>query len=334
MVPSLLAIDLSYAEQRLNNGSVSLPKMIMQQLLIDRFRGLFLGVAVLEAHGRNPPHRNNQLAQGQNMPLSKESWKWCEALSLGQSEVIADSSQGPNESQVPVIATPFPEDDTQLAGLIAQMLPAALFYHENLSRLEEYICVHRLREASSERQAEVLGIGVAIALLCKEQASPPTLIPQLLVYDFFSGTILHSQLQQVQTLLQTQSSLSVAWKQVNLEQAAGISPLGTALVMACYCWSSTADTFALTVTRALTLPHFPRTTALIAGALSGVFNGVHGIPFAWQASFSPPSGARAAILAQADQLLGAWSGYLSHETSALPLEKTAVSAPGVLRPRG
>lgn len=308
--------------------------MIMQQLLMDRFRGLFLGVAVLEAHGQNASSRNSQWAKGQDAPLPKESWKWCEALALAQAEVMAYSRQGPNESQVSVIATPSPEDDTQLAGLVAQMLPAALFYHENLSRLEDYICVHRLREASPDLQAEMLGIGVAIALLCKEQANPHTLIPQLLAQDFLSGTTLQGQLQQVQTLLQAQSSLSVAWSVVNPELASGISPLGTALAMACYCWSSTADTFALTVTRALTLPQSSRMAALIASALSGVFNGVHGIPLAWQGAFSTQSGSRASILAQADQLLGAWSGYLSYDTLALPLEQTAVSAPGVLRPRG
>lgn len=306
----------------------------MQQLLIDRFRGLFLGVAVLEAHGQNASPRNSQWAKGQDAPLPKESWKWCEALALGQAEVMAYSRQGPNESQGSVIATPSPEDDTQLAGLVAQMLPAALFYHENLSRLEDYICGHRLREARSELQSEMLGIGVAIALLCKEQASPQTLTPQLLAQNFLSGTTLHTQLQQVQMLLQTQSSLAEAWSEVNPQQASGRSTLGPALAMACYCWSSTADTFALTVHRALTLSQVPRTTALIAGTLSSVFNGVHGIPFPWQGLFSTPSGSRASLLAQADQLLGAWAGYLSHETSALSLAQTAVSAPGVLRPRG
>lgn len=310
--------------------------MIMQQLLIDRFRGLFLGVAVLEAHchRQGNSHRNSTLAEGQDVPLPRDSWRWCEALAIGKSEVLAHSSQGQNEPPVPVLDPPSSEGDIELAILMAQMLPVALFYHENLPRLEEYICGHRLRGARPDLQVEVLGIGVAIALLCKEQASPQTLIPQLLAHDFLSGTNLHGQLQQVQTLLQKQSSLSVVWSEVNPEPASGISPLGTALAMACYCWSSTADTFALTVTRALTLPQSPTIAALIAGALSSVFNGVHGIPLAWQGAFSTHSGSRASILAQADQLLGAWSGYLSYEASILPLEKTAVSAPGVLRPRG
>ena len=308
----------------------------MQQLLIDRFRGLFLGVAVLDAHGygQDDSHRNSTLASGQNVSLPRESGKWCEALSLGQSEVIAYSSQGANESQVPIIAIPAPEDDIQLAVLIAQMLPAALFYHENLPRLQNYICGHRLTEASPDLQVEVLGIEVAIALLCQEQANPQTLISQLLAQDFLSGTTLHTQLQQVQTLLQTRSSLSRVWSEVNTKRSPGTSPLATALAMACYCWSSTADAFALTVTRTLSLPQFPRLVALIAGALSGVFNGEHGIPFAGQGAFFTQPESHALILAQADQLLGVWSGYLSNEISALPLAQTAVSAPGVLRPRG
>ncbi|KAI9132712.1 hypothetical protein [Acaryochloris sp. CCMEE 5410] len=308
----------------------------MQQLLIDRFRGLFLGVAVLDAHGygQDDSHRNSILASGQDVPLPRESGKWCEALALGQSEVIAYSRQGSNESQVPAIAIPAPEDDIQLAVLIAQMLPAALFYHENVSRLQDYICGHRLREARPDLQVEVLGIEVAIALLCQEQANPQTLISQLLAQDCLSGTTLHTQLQQVQTLLQTRSSLFRVWSEVNAKRSSETSPLGTALAMACYCWSSTADTFALTVTRPLTLPQFSLLTTLIAGALSGVFNGVHAIPWAWQGAFSAQSGARTSILAQADQLLAAWAGYLSDDIIALPLEQTAISAPGVLRPRG
>lgn len=309
--------------------------MIMQQLLIDRFRGLFLGVAVIDAYGygQYDSHRNGR-ATRQDVPLPRESWEWCDALALGQSEVIAYSSQGPKESQVPFKTIPTPEDDALLAVLIAQMLPAALFYHETLPRLEDYICVHRLRDASPDFQAEVLSIEVAIALLCQEQANPQTLIPQLLAQDFLSGTTLHTQLQQVQTLLQTRSSLSRVWSEVNAKRSPENSPLGTALAMACYCWSSTVDTYALTVTRPLTLPQFPRLVALIAGALSGVFNGVHAIPWAWQGAFSTQSGARTSILAQADQLLAAWSGYLSDDITALPLEQTAISAPGVLRPRG
>ncbi len=312
---------------------------MMQQLLIDRFRGLFLGVAVLEAHLRERCKANvdNDAADNSEYVSPREPLGWCEAMALGQSEIIAYSTQSLNGSQVPFSVTHSPDDENGLARLIARVLPAALFYHDNLPRLEDYICDHVLEGASPSYQAEIWSIGVAIALLCKEQANPYTLIPQLLAQEFLAGTDLQGQLQQVQTQLKTQASLSVAWNEVNPEQSSTALPLKTAFAMACYCWSSTADTFALTVQRTLTLPLSPGIPALMTAALSGVSNGLPGIPLDWQTPLLTPSTSvsRASILALADRLLGAWSGYFTYETwpTSCQLEQTAVSAPGVLRPR-
>ncbi|WP_299402717.1 hypothetical protein [Acaryochloris sp. IP29b_bin.148] len=300
----------------------------MQQLLINRFRGLFLSVAVLEAHVQGSAGHPGKIAA---IPSKEYGWEilpenlgWCGAIATSTQTLISTQALCPGTAC---------QTDDACARLLAGLLPAALFWHDDVSCLENQLgqC---LSGTDSELQAGGVGMGVAIARLCREQANPQTLISHLLAQPCLSETYLHAQLSQIQGLLDAHASLTRVWYQIGQDQTLPAHRYATAIAMAVYTWATSADSWPLTIARILALPQPSVIAALMASALSGVFNGINGIPLNWQTSLSAASslGSREHSLALADQLLTTWSGYYGHQ--ALPpaeLEITTVSAPGVLR---
>lgn len=298
---------------------------------MNRFRGAFLSVAVLEAHLQD----NSLKGLDDNSVQGKKHRLQIPPEGLGWTDAMTTSTQMLVTTQAPSQVTAFQDDDYSSALHLARTLPVALFWHDNLLKLEQQICEQYLRKADPELQAGVVGIGIAIALICQEQANPQNLIPQLLTHKPLAGTLIHTQLSQVQALLTTHASLTTVWNQVS--QSYTPQRLASAMAIAFYCWSSTADSYSLTLSRLLTLPQPSVVAALIISVLSGVFNSISGIPLSWQTPLfvSSAADARQNILMSADQLLAAWSGYYCQEGMPTPpqLEQIAVSAPGVLRPR-
>lgn len=298
---------------------------------MNRFRGLFLGVAVLEAYLGNSSLRGFD-------GISIQGRKHClqsPPKGLGWTDAMIASAQTLVMTQAPSQRTALQNEDYALAHHIARMLPVALFWHENPLTLEQLICEQYLQESDLELQAGFVGMGIAIALICQEQANPQNLIPQLLTHQCLTGTLIHTQLSQIQALLTTHASLMTVCNQVS--QSSPPQRLAASIAIAFYCWLSTADSFPLTLSRLLTLPQPSIVAVLIGSVLSGVTNGISGIPLSWQTPLfvSSAADARQRILMSADQLLVAWSGYYSQEMmpTPLPLEQIAISAPGVLRPR-
>lgn len=303
----------------------------MQHSLTNRFRGLFLGVAVLEAYLQNSSPRSLDNISGQRgkhrLQIPPEGLGWTDAMIASTQTLVM--------TQVPPQITTSSDEDYSLACHIARMLPVALFWHENPLKLEQQICEQCLQESDPELQAGVVGIAIAIALICQEQANPKNLIPQLLTYQRLTGTLLYTQLSQIQALLTTHASLMTVCNQVSPSSPS--QRLASVIAIAFYCWLSTTDSFPLTLSRLLTLPQPSIIAVLMISALSGVFNGISGIPLGWQTPLfvSSASDTRQNILMSADQLLVAWSGYYPQEIMPTPpqLEQIAISAPGVLRPR-
>ena len=304
----------------------------MQYSLLNRFRGLSLGVAALESR-----LQINGLSEAQQSVSAPPGNPQSPLQRIGWSQEITASIQAlmASESLMP-ISTLLDQED-EIARQMARILPLALFWHDNLSQWQQRVYEQLLPEADPDLQAGVMGIGVAIATICTEKVSPQHFIPHLLQQDWVRGTALQSQLSQVQAYLQNHASLMTVQSQ--FEPEADANPLISAIAMAFYCWLSTPDSFSLTLSRTLTLSHFSQLTALIASALSGLSNGMSGIPLHWQQALlasGPSQLSRQDSLAQADQLLTFWAGYYDQQPSfSLPtqLEQTALSAPGVLRPR-
>lgn len=273
-----------------------------------------------------PPGLGTDPTADQSASISAQHLGWWDEVSTFSPTLVTSSSPLLN----PVSSS---NDDFELACLIARILPIALFHHENLATLEK-----RLREQVSEpvepRLREgVICIGVAIALLCQEQACPQTLIPQLFKHTFWSTSELRSLLDQVHTRLQHQASLARVSNLFEPSPTGSATSLERAIAWAIFCWASTPDAFSLTMDRGRSLSSSPYLSTLIACALSGVFNGFSGIPLDLQGALLLSSAPllRSDILDQADQLLTVWSGC--YPQVSLPGAETAVAAPGVLRPR-
>ncbi|WP_299492154.1 hypothetical protein [Acaryochloris sp. IP29b_bin.137] len=302
----------------------------MQQLLTNRFRGLWLGVAVLEAdlQQRNQPSSIDQTStSGCSWSVPPEGLGWWDEMATS-AQTLMQPAPSPSSARQPL------DDDFALARLIARALPITLFFHEDLTQLEAQLSYCIPGVANPRLRDGVIGIGVAIALLCQEQAHPHTLISQLLNQPFWLTRTLPNQLYRVQDLLQDHASLATAEKDLGRQCSTPTESLEMSIALALFCWASTPDSFALTLTRGRSLTSSPIPSTLIACALSGVFNGSERIPIDLQSpllsSSSPVS--RQDILGLADQFLSVWSGCCSSIT--LPLGQTVVAAPGILRPRG
>ena len=308
----------------------------MQYSLLNRFRGLFLGVAALESR-----LQINVLGEGQRSVFAQPGNPQSPLKKIGWSHEITTSIQAlmASESLIPIPIPTFLGQEDEIAREIARILPLALFWHDNLPQWQQRVYEQLLPGAEPDLQAGVLGIGGAISTICTEKVSSQHFIPYLLQQDWIRGTALQAQLSQVQAQLQNHASLMTVLSQLNPDKQTDASPLTSAIAMAFYCWLSTPDSFALTLSRTLTLPYPSRLTALIASALSGLSNGMSGISLHWQQALlasKPSQLSRQGSLAQADQLLTFWSGsYDQQQSFSLPtqLEQTALSAPGVLRPR-
>ena len=307
----------------------------MQHLLINRFRGLFLGVAVAETHLRNNlllRAANDALtSEEEHLPISQAELGWSQAIAASTEALINAQPPGP------VLTEDLLLDEYQLGCQIAKMLPLELFWQDNLTRLEEQVCGHMLEGADPELQVGVMSIGIAIALICREQVSPEDLIPKILNHDCCTGTAIRDQLSQVQVFLKTPVSLTTVWNKFRSKQSDSSSQIASAIAIGFYCWLTSADSFSLTLSRSLVLPQPSLVPSLIASALSGLFNSVNNIPFPWQTPLFMASStfSRQDILMQADQLMAFWSGYhtLDVRSNFPQSEQAVVSAPDVLRPR-
>jgi hypothetical protein len=311
---------------------------LMNHRLIDRFRGLFLGVAVVEIHLQEKSYQNSlHLAPEQgSSPLFLNPPR-----ELGWSEAMATSTQAlvKGESLPSILASDCLDKDNEVARQIAKILPVALFYHENLPQMQEQICEQIFNEADCELKAGVMAVGIAIALLCCQQANPKTLISYLLKQGILAGTLIHDHLTQVQELLNTQASLTTVYAQLAPAPSFAPNKAIASIALAFYCGLSTADSFVLTLRRFLRLPQPPLLSALLMSAMSGVLNSLKGIPLDWQTPLFMESKTtsplcRQNILSSSAHLWSLWCGYYTLGEDILPhslLEESAISAPALLR---
>lgn len=314
----------------------------MNHRLIDRFRGLFLGVAVVENYLQENLHQNcfHLAADQDRSPLLLNPPR-----ELGWSEAMATSTQAlvRGEFLPPILGADCLDKDNEFTRQIAKILPIGLFYHENLPRMQEQVCEQIFNEAGRELKAGVIAVGIAIALLCCEQANPKTLISALLRQEIVAGTLIHDHLTQVQKLLNTQASLTTVYAQLTSASSSTLSQAIASIALAFYCGLSTADSFGLTLRRFLQLPQPSLLSALLVSAMSGVLNSLKGIPLDWQTPLFMQSRntegsplCRQNILSHSDHLLSLWFGYYTLGEGIPPhslLEQSAVSAPIILRSR-
>jgi ADP-ribosylglycohydrolase len=214
-------------------------------------------------------------------------------------------------------------------------LPVALFFHEDEIKLRQ-----KLLQASQfwllygEDNEAVLVIGYAIALALTEKLNCVSLIPRILAYLGTSQTSLTQQLQQVQILIEQGASLETTLKNllccVPARGEKSKKP-DISIALALYCFLSTPEDFRLSVTRAILSNYQPLDTAILTGAISGVYNSIISIPVGWRLAANQVSSGEKRLKLAAS-LLAVWSGV--YDVSSIELyPHLAIAAPRVIQPR-
>lgn len=215
---------------------------------------------------------------------------------------------------------------------ILATLPIALFYHESEIKLRQNL--ELALEAVGQNDALIrdgaLAVGYAIALSLNEKINAATLIPQVINF-------LGEPHQITQQLLQVQTLLN---QQAGLERAIALGrDATTPIALAFYCFLSTLEDFRLSTLRAAQTSYQPQITTAIAGALSGAYNSISGIPINWrmalfekqQAGWETTEGEMFQV---SDALVAVWSGVydqVTHPTDSNSV--AAIASPRVIKPR-
>lgn len=252
------------------------------------------------------------------------------------------SSTGKGNSYEEGYAVMWPAKSDADWGIIATV-PVALFFHEDEEKLRQNLQqVADVWQDDSVLKDGTLAIGYAIALALKEKLDPSTLIPETLKY-LDVDTPLVQQLAQVQALLAEGAGLEMVLRSLIGRQ---VTPHpNTPIALAFYCFLSTLEDLRLSVVRAARCPQ-PQITSAIAGALSGAYNSIGGIPVGWRLALgkekeenSPLTklwgvNSEAELLRLAARLLAAWSGVYDAEKFLIdPTQVPPVAAPNALKPR-
>jgi ADP-ribosylglycohydrolase len=304
---------------------------------ISRFKGTFLGAFLggsLAPGGKMQSH--SYLDLGRMAILGTES-----LIAFGRLD-LDDWIARQQQESLHLAAT----DDISIKIIIAT-LPVALFFHENPIKLRQNLLrVLKIWEDDPIVRDGTLAVGYAIALALTEKLNPLTLIPQTIAFLGETPTSIPKKLLKVQNLLEQGAGLSKAQAELAREEK-----LSNTIAMAFYCFLSTLEDFRLAVLRATydlnSTSVSSQATGAIAGALSGAYNGIGGIPVNWQVlllqSNSPAWGLTSfsQMLELTDAFVAVWSGV--YNISLNPKELTdegcdmallsVYAAPRVIRSR-
>lgn len=303
----------------------------MRYSLSSRFRGAFLGAVI----GLGKSH--SAIKRRKSYPDSTElRQKLEQPISLGGRLAIIGAERLIQLGRFDVddwrstFTQPLTQDTINCHSTTAILttLPIALFYHENEIKLRQNLQLALVAIGQDDPVVRdgTLAVGYAIAQSLKEKLNVATLIAQIIAFIGESQTIQH--LEQVQTLLEQQASLERAVTQLSKYESS------TPIALAFYCFLSTLEDFRLSLVRATEINQ-PQLVGAIAGALSGAYNSISGIPINWRmgardANLAGSGITAAEILQLSDCLVGVWSGVYNQ---AIPTDVTAIAAPRVIRPR-
>jgi hypothetical protein len=296
--------------------------------LCSRFRGTFIGVKTAEIQmglvAQETIHSRLMLASAESLircgELDLRDWK---------KHCIVDAN---------------PQNPPQYSWLT--LVPIALFYHDNEARLEAKLkqVISVWPDSNSLESDIIMVIGWAIAHLLKDNVEASTTISHIFtgLKTFEHNSSPFSQyLTRINSLLIEYASLETAMVELTMSN----DPDLTAIVLAIYCFLSTAENFPISVQRAARTQANPHLTTVLTGALSGTYHGGAGIPMMWPLSETATTDRQHQMLQQitvADRLFATWSGLydvahdVTHDREKNPRKSLmmAVTAPNRLRQCG
>lgn len=331
----------------------------MRYSLLSRFRGALLGTAMGEIWGAYGDYW--QIGQAQSIPPSDSGHlvvkgteglirrgrldlaDWQDAAGENSTEVSVNRGKSPARRRKDKTKSTAKSDGVKGYGAIISAVPVALFFHEDEAKLRQNLQqVADVWQDDSVLKDGTLAIGYAIATALKEKLNRDTLIPQTISY-LDAETPLVNQLREVQTLLEQGAPLEITLNKLIPRHAAPQPNFPVALAF--YCFLSTIEDLRLCVLRAARCPQ-GQVTGAIAGAISGAYNSVAGIPPAWRLELEQQKGetsplatlwginTEAELLRLAARLLATWSGVYDAEKFLIDTSQVfAVGAPQTIKPR-
>ncbi len=331
----------------------------MRYSLLSRFRGALLGTAMGEIWGAYGD--SWLMGQPQSTPLSGSGHlvvkgteglirrgrldlaDWQESAGENSGEVSVNPGKSPARRRKDKTKSTSKSDGVKGYGAIISAVPVALFFHEDEAKLRQNLQqVADVWQDDSVLKDGTLAIGYAIASGLKEKLNRDTLIAQTISY-LDAETPLVAQLRQVQSLLEQGAPKEMALNKLLPRQTA--PPPNFPVALAFYCFLSTIEDLRLSVLRAARCPQ-AQVTCAIAGAISGAYNSVAGIPPAWRLALEQQKGdtsplatlwginSEAELLRLAARLLATWSGVYDAEKFLIDTSQVfAVGAPQTIKPR-
>lgn len=331
----------------------------MRYSLLSRFRGALLGTAMGEIWGAYG--ESWQMGEAQSVPpsawgrlvvkgteglirrgrLDLADWQESASETSGEASVNAAKSQARRRKDKTKSTSK--SDGVKAYGAIISAVPVALFFHEDEAKLRQNLQqVADVWQDDSVLKDGTLAIGYAISTGLKEKLNRDTLIPQTISY-LDVETPLVNQLRQVQTLLEQGAPLEITLNKLIPRHTA--PPPNFPVALAFYCFLSTIEDLRLSVLRAARCPQ-AQVTCAIAGAISGAYNSVAGIPASWRLALEQQKGetsplatlwginTEAELLRLAARLLATWSGVYDAEKFLIDTSQVfAVGAPQTIKPR-
>lgn len=301
----------------------------MRYSLLSRFRGTLLGAAIAASLGDRSPSAALKSVQTRKQesqtgePQSQKGW-WMRKPFASAESLIRCGGLELSDWRDRI-----DNGDTGKPAIAAALaiLPVILFCHENERLLPEQI-----EQAASvwpgmgEFTDGMLYWGYAISQCLQEKADRGEEFAKNLEI-LLSGASNRTRnadgqifpLDKIEKLCQQGVSLGTAAN----ELTAGNSAEMASIALAFYCFGSTREDFRLSVLRAARTDKEPLLTCILTGALSGAYNGIPGIPVAWQIQEYAPG---EDMVKLGSRLFAAWSGAYDLENIPVEIEKAAIVA--------
>ncbi|MGB3638130.1 MAG: ADP-ribosylglycohydrolase family protein [Rivularia sp. (in: cyanobacteria)] len=232
--------------------------------------------------------------------------------------------------------------DLMLLNSISAALPIALFFHENHLKLRENLLL-TIKSHNPLLRDAVLTVCYLVAQSLNEKINPNTLASEITYFVGETTTDIPIKLQQVNSLIA--KNLGYSELQNCFDKENSISNI---IASAFYCFINTKEDFRLTCLQATKNQGNLRVCGAIAGAISGAYNSMAGIPITWHLGLDEAKLAQwgltsfSQMVKLADGLVAVWSGAYCVLPQSIEVKKLdrdlispleAIAAPYIIRLR-
>ncbi|MGB3654721.1 MAG: ADP-ribosylglycohydrolase family protein [Rivularia sp. (in: cyanobacteria)] len=287
---------------------------------------------------------------GQSLAATQpESYYWIKVASQGMESLIAEERFYLNaghkfQQQEWNLEKP---SNLMLGNIILATLPIAIFFHENNIKLRENLLKAIESYHHPYIRDGVLAVCYLIAQSLNEKIDRQTnqnrLVSEITSFIGETTTDLPNKLQQVNNLIVENAGYSELQNCLGKE-----NNIANTIAIAFYCFATTKEDFRLTCLRATTIDkQNSEICAAIAGAVSGAYNSMAGIPITWHLGLDEAKLAQWGItnfsqmVKLADALVSVWSGAYHELPQSLEAKEDrdlispdqAIAAPYIIRLR-